>query len=501
MSVEKTKLDFFSKRRIEEEQVLVESILNVPDAQKILWVEATAQVETVDAMTKEASFSGQVFLNAVYLDENKKIRATNIASPFLNKVICDGVTPDSRLQLVANIASCDFDESKSKVQCVVGVWGDVVTPQSAEIVCGGDASVCVKADDVTAQGLIRQDSVLFTQEITYPITDKMENILRVSSKVCLKEVIAGESMFTVSGEIATVIKYIEESEEGDKIQTLNFTEPFRREIEAKGLTENGIVEAFACVRQDAYKYELDKEANRVLIEVPILVAYRIYEMVALPRAVDVFCLTNNLGITTASVEKSNVENTEFFETKFEGSVQLDAAAPRIDKIMGFSNPNLVITGAEIDGEKIYLEGIVSFDLAYFNDELADVITIRQEIPFKISLKTENFGDQPTNIVAQIVDADVVSRRGREVLMDCKIKVQMAGKTDDVDAIISDVQFGEALPEKTHAIEIYFGKKGDDLWQIAKELKVQPEIITAQNPDLILPLEQSENIVIYNAKIR
>ena len=76
MSVEKTKLDFFSKRKIDEEQVLVESILNVPDAQKILWVEATAQVETVDAMTKEASFSGQVFLNAVYLDENKKIRAT-----------------------------------------------------------------------------------------------------------------------------------------------------------------------------------------------------------------------------------------------------------------------------------------------------------------------------------------------------------------------------------------------------------------------------------------
>ena len=62
MSVEKTKLDFFSKRKIDEEQVLVESILNVPDAQKILWVEAAAQVETVDAMTKEASFSGQVFL-------------------------------------------------------------------------------------------------------------------------------------------------------------------------------------------------------------------------------------------------------------------------------------------------------------------------------------------------------------------------------------------------------------------------------------------------------
>ncbi|MBR2433429.1 MAG: DUF3794 domain-containing protein [Clostridia bacterium] len=501
MSVEKTKLDFFSKRKIDEEQVLVESILNVPDAQKILWVEATAQVETVDAMTKEASFSGQVFLNAVYLDENKKIRATEIASPFLNKLMSAGITPDSRLQLVANTLSCEYDESKSKVQCVVSVSGDVVTPQSAEFVCGGDESVCVKPDDVSAQGLIKQDSVLFTQEITYPITDKMENILRVSSKACLKEVVAGENMFTVSGDIFTVIKYIEESEEGGKIQTLNFTEPFRREIEASGLTEDGIVEAFACVRQDAYKYELDKEANRVLIEVPIFVAYRIYEMVALPRAVDVFCLTNNLATTTASIEKSNAETTEFFETKFEGSVQLDTAAPRIDKIMGFSNPNLVITGAEVDGEKIYLEGIVAFDLAYFNDELADVITVRQEIPFKISLKTEGFAGEATNIVAQIVDADVVSRRGREVLLDCKIKVQMGGKTDDVDAIISDVQFGETLPEKTHAIEIYFGKKGDDLWQIAKELKVQPEIITAQNPDLILPLEQSENIVIYNAKIR
>ena len=37
MSIEKTKLNYLCKGKLDEEQVMVECLLNVPDMEKLLW--------------------------------------------------------------------------------------------------------------------------------------------------------------------------------------------------------------------------------------------------------------------------------------------------------------------------------------------------------------------------------------------------------------------------------------------------------------------------------
>jgi hypothetical protein len=190
---------------------------------------------------------------------------------------------------------------------------------------------------------------------------------------------------------------------------------------------------------------------------------------------------------------------EFFEAKVEGSVQIGSEAPRIDKVVGFSEPIHTITTIDYASGKAYIDGLLSFNISYLNDELENIETSRQEIPFRVSVTTENPLNDLVLVKSEIVDVDIASRRGREVFFDGKLKLDVCTKKDVCDAVITELELKEPLPQKNHAIEIYFGKKGDDLWQIAKELKINPSIITEQNPDLVLPLEQSENIVIYNSK--
>lgn len=501
MSVEKTKINYLNKRKIVEEQVLVEAMLSAPDVQKVLWVEPEVVLDDTNAQSHEIAFSGQVLFNAVYLDAENKINSSTASVPFMGKVVAEGVSANSKVMLVATPAECEYVSASNKMECVVAVSGDFVENLEAEIVCGGEEDVCAKTEEFTVQELLRQDSLVFTEEIVYPITDKMSNILRVGSRVCLKEIISGENIFTLSGEICTTIKYISSAEEGERIETISFSEPFKREVEANGLSENGKVEAYVAVRCDMFKYELDKETNKIVIEVPIAVIYRMYDTVNMLIATDLFCIKNALGITASSLNKSYALDMEIFENKFEGSVQLEASSPRIDKIMGFSNPTLMVTNVSIENEKLQVEGVITFDFAYFNDELQAVETLQPKVPFKVQLNLEETNGVITMVDVQALEADVVSRRGREVFLDCKIKTCVRLAVDKVDAVISDVEIGEPLPEKKHAIEIYFGKKGDDLWNIAKELRVLPELITQQNPELILPLQQSENIVIYNTKSR
>lgn len=499
MSVEKTKLTFFSKGKISEEQVMVETIFNATDAQKVLWVEAAAELETIDVLGKEVSFSGQTQFFALYLDQENKVKTFETTVPFIGKAACEELTVDAQVDLTCFVSGVEYVTKNSKLQCVVGVQGGYLIQNDTEILCGGDEDVCVKTAEISAQELIKAENITFTEDISYPISDKMENILRVKSTVCVKNIEPNENFFTISGEIHTCIKYLNTNDEIARINTVNFSETFRREIEVSGLTEDGIVEAVARVDQSLFKYELDNETNKILISVPIKVLYRACSRVALPSVQDVFSISHNTNIITSSIHKFEVLRTEFFENKIEGSVQIDASLPRIDKIVGFSNPNIVVTGFTKTEDGLVVEGTIGFSVAFLNDELEQISSIYEEIPFKISVQLEDNQSQPTLVNANFVDVDVLVRRGREIYIDGKLKTMVQLTTETVDAAIIDLQFTEELPIKTHAIEIYFGQKGDDLWDIAKELRVQPEIIVAQNPELVLPLEEPENIVIYSTK--
>ena len=499
MSIEKTKLNYLCKGKFDEEQVMVECLLNVPDMEKLLWVEGEASIESVTQQAKEASFSGQVHIFGAYLDTEKKIRPYQTMQPFMGKISNSLLEENANINLVANARSVDFVERSGKLECLIGINGDFVLQNQTEILCGGDDRVCVKTEEITSQELIKAETLVFNEEITYPINDKMENILQVNSKVCIKSIIPEENLFSVTGEIYTTIKYITTNEELETVSCVSFSEPFKREIEVMGLDANGVVRAIAGVDRTMYKYELDKEVNKILITVPIKLAYRAYQELSLPYAVDVFGMDSNLLVTTNSLEKSTAFSPEFFEVKVEGSVQIGSEAPRIDKVVGFSEPTHTITTIDYSSGKAYIEGLVSFNISYLNDELENIETTKEEMPFRVSVNTEKPLNNLLFVKSEIVDVDIASRRGREVFFDGKLKLEVCTKKDVCDAVITELELKEPLPPKNHAIEIYFGKKGDDLWEIAKELKINPSVITEQNPDLVLPLEQSENIVIYNSK--
>ncbi|MDD4291432.1 MAG: DUF3794 domain-containing protein [Clostridia bacterium] len=71
----------------------------------------------------------------------------------------------------------------------------------------------------------------------------------------------------------------------------------------------------------------------------------------------------------------------------------------------------------------------------------------------------------------------------------------AYKQKSVKAIRS-IEVGDELPESFCTVEVYFGRKGDTLWDVAKELIVSPNLITACNPDTSFPLNDDAKIIVY-----
>ena len=91
------------------------------------------------------------------------------------------------------------------------------------------------------------------------------------------------------------------------------------------------------------------------------------------------------------------------------------------------------------------------------------------------------------------------KKGRDVFVDAVVCVYTNVCKSNQAALISQLEYKEELPAKDCAIEIYFGKAGESVWDIAKSLNVTPEKIYNQNPDVSEVLENDQKLAVYYQK--
>ena len=59
-----------------------------------------------------------------------------------------------------------------------------------------------------------------------------------------------------------------------------------------------------------------------------------------------------------------------------------------------------------------------------------------------------------------------------------------------------LETGEPRPRPDCAFSVYIARRGDTLWEAAKELGVTPEAVIGFNPDVAVPLSGGERLVAY-----
>lgn len=503
MSFEKSKCNFIKKSRLKDEQIMLDGAINSVsggDFQKMLWTNACPQIDNMEPLTKEISVSGKVMIEAVFLDNENKVCTAETNLPFLTKFMNENISPATKVNINATVSDINFDEKSSRVSAVISFSVDIINVSELELLNGGDEHICLKEDEIISQKLLKDDCITFNEEQKIQITESFDRIISVCTDSVVKDITCQENFFTVQGEIITKVFYVM-CGETEKIGSVSAVETFKREVEVASLSDSASVEIEIDIKKENLKFEQENSENgcNVIITVPINLCYKAYEEIKIACASDLFSLKNNLEIVCSDYEKTKIIPAMFFESKIEGSISLSEREPRIDKLLGVSKGTLKPTNQYIKDGEIVLEGIVSVNVMYLNDETQSIHSIKKELPYVISEKTE--APENFNICARLVlcDVDVIARRGRELFLDAKIKANVRFFGSEKGSIITDAIMGEPLPMKEEAIEIYFGRAGDVMWDIAKELRTRPEVIIEQNPEILSPLTENCNIIIYHQK--
>ena len=142
-----------------------------------------------------------------------------------------------------------------------------------------------------------------------------------------------------------------------------------------------------------------------------------------------------------------------------------------------------------------IEGSVTATLLY--EQGGEYRSTEVNMPFELRLSGLSADCKCVN--AAVCGLSLRQRAEGECEGEAVLKITAGDGEEKKARYITDACEGAEKVRPTSAISVFIPEAGDGLWETAKRLSEDPEVIEKSNPDLNFPLSGSERIVIFRAK--
>lgn len=503
MAFESNNFNVVKKTKLQKGEFNVECNVAVT-CSKILTVSAFASVANSEVLNGSINYSGNIDVRLVYMTEEGEIGTVASTCPFTSRFEGDYITNGQKAIISVKVIDATVEGvSSDNIRINVNVEQSGVLISNVEVhsIASHDPDVCCKTEDINVIRFVGENSENITVNSEFSVREPIKRLILTESQALVKGVESGVNFVSVSGEVVTRLLYLTEN---DKFETGYVYDTFKEEVELEGATRDSQVEGYAFVKCDGVKTEIEESEKgvKIKVEVPLLLAVKAYEEANVTVIKDLYSTANEIKVNTESFDMTVVCPMEEAEGKIDGSLTLDDEKPRVDKIMFVGGNNVVISNSYINDGEINIEGIASTTVVYLNDETNTLNSVQIDVPFVITDKFNHDNIEGIlNVDAIVCDVDVVVKKGREFYYDAKIKASVNYCHPVVSGVISEATNLEAYPEKDYGMELLFAHAGQDAWDIAKEAKIKEEMLILQNPEVVFPLEEDKNLILFYQKVQ
>lgn len=503
------KVLLMKKSKLAPEQVLLENNIQIEsekEVTKILAVGSSVDVDRpIEAVLNESTVSGRIITNLVYASGDGELNSQTSVSPFTYKFNNEEICAGAKLNVNASVVNSELDKlvgNNLKVITTLNLDAVVIKNEEVEYLKDGNSDTFIKQEEkeiVTHSGFYCDK---FEEKLEATVKNGVKKVLMTSVECLLKEWNLGPNFISVECELYAKVLYAD-NQEISELQTITISKNIKQEIEANGVNKDCDLDVFAVVLKESVLTEISENGENVgiCVNVPIMICANSYEQTKILTVADIYSSKNVLSIQNDSVENCKNLKPEYLESKIEGNVVLSDDSPRIDKYLATTNVNVITSNAYVKDGSLVLEGIINANVIYLNDEMGEIQSVEIEIPYVMDKRTDLVSDVILEPIVGLFDIDVMVKRGREIYFDAKAKAFVNATCKNSYNLITKIDAVGDHEPKDGAIEIYFAKAGETIWDIAKSLKISSEIITRQNPELSDPLDKDENIALYFQKNR
>jgi hypothetical protein len=278
---------------------------------------------------------------------------------------------------------------------------------------------------------------------------------------------------------------------GDKPVCLERVVPFKNSIACDcSYTSNALVRAeisdlnvTATVNEEKGKCQINFVCN-------LRLCGSFYEGAERQVVVDAFACDSNLDVNFAKETCSPFGEVKMFTERVGGIAATKEKLDYSARLLAAALPAAEYTYSVDSG---MLEGGIVATLIYEqNDEIKSTPV---NLPFALPLN----GTDDAHISVAVCGVSVKQPSEGEIDVEAVIKISATGYKQQECSYVTGIEEGERLAGETSAVSVLMPNVGDQLWDIAKRLKMPPDVVAACNGNISYPLSGKERIIIYRQK--
>ena len=471
---------------------------------KILCLNSSAKIDSINALQGEALVNGTVFTTLVYLNEVNELKTEKTTTSFNTRVVNENITPLSQILGKVEIIENNITlatESEVDANIIVELELEQIAQTELNVYQNSSNNIKVKNSNFIINQFKTSNSSKFNVVGEGSIKLNTNEIFVAQVNTCVKSVTAGTGYFTVEGEI--YVNYIAQSQDEDKpIKCFSETLSFKEEIENEQLLKDDLVLAYLSPVLNETVFEVSDNDGKVSysITVPVSVNYIALNKVEQELPVDAFSTNCDVSLEYKDVALGEINPTKYVDARIDGSFTILDTEPRIAKISCVTPNNITLTKTYVNNETLIVEGIANVCVSYEADE--DDIwlsSVQTEIPFSCALKNVVNENESVFVVASSCEATAKAKKGKEIDLDLDLTFAVDTYLNGEEKVLNNVIFGECYTKSEYALKVHVAPQGTTLWDLCKHLKTSEEIILQQNPNVTFPLDEATSIIYFNGR--
>ena len=473
------------------------------EIKRVLKAGAVSKVLTHEVLEGSIMVGGLIENSVMFLDKDGMVRQMEGTSEFNLKI--DDRAIDIECAVVfskAVVVSSEFRlESDSVVSIEIVVETEMFINKKHQIKTNivSDDKCFVKSEKTeipTVRAVSRKESNL---ELIIKTKEEAKQILEVSTKAFIKDVVfKGGNLFAI-GEIYSKVSFLT-NDETSELKTVYDEAEFEEEL----MNLESAQFASGDAQVEVVSTSGSVSAREISIRTNIRIDYVVFENKELNLALDAYSTAANLNLGLDTTVLEVLRFSQNFKDEINSTVTLKVKPDHKAKVNSVIEKNITAINAWTKDRECFVEGLASFSVIY--DEITpdmehkELTSVEVELPFSLSFREPQAieGDK-LRVSVSFKSTDIKQLRGEEAEISSYLNFFVGVYRTEEHVHLSSVTVDEAVEQEHMALTLYIATGGDDLWAIAKKLRVDPAIVVSQNPECESEIKTGQQLTIFRQR--
>lgn len=454
-----------------------------PDVVSVIATNSNSYISKEEINNKKYRFDGVANTNIIYLSDNAETQCIKSNLSFMEFIEDDNFSENMYANYIINILNIEskvLNERKISVTLKIRIDFKFFEKNDIEYLDKIDTIENVEKlqekIDISALVGINKISTNLTEEFELgelvEATDIIKNdifISNIENKISYNKVLS-------KADVSIKLLYLDQNIKTESFET---TIPITNFIDMEKITDENICKIDYKIRNLEFKIN-EKEKNKVSIIADFEVSCESYIKQEINIIQDMYGLTKTITFSQKSIELQTFSEATIERISINENILVEDIRKVYDVDCKFNITNKKNAGSFTD-----YEGEVGVEIYFDNGNALNTKSVK--VPFEAKMKC----------ISENVEINILKKHyklnNEEVWLDLEAELRSDSSSYKKINLIDEIEEQDAEPTDNYSMVIYFIKKGDTIWKIAKMFKVSMESIIKNNnledPNKIYPGEK------------